>query len=160
MTGLTVLKVVALAALLAGGFLIVGSASSYHRNRQALETWPAADAVVTRSEVNQPGVGRASAKYQADFAFRFTVDGKEQTGKLSASSRTFSREGSEKEADRFPVGSRHRIRYNPQKPSEIILDADPSSYFYTAAVPFLVGLVMALLGALVFGATLFKARAQ
>ncbi len=160
MTGLTVLKVVALAALLAGGFLVIGSASSYHRNRKALETWPAADAVVTRSQVTQPGVGRASARYQADFAFHFTVDGQEHAGKLSASSRTFSRAGSEKEANRFPVGSRHRIRYNPAKPSEIILDVDSSAYFYTAVAPFLLGLVMALLGAVVFAATLFKARGQ
>jgi len=160
MTGLNILKVVAFAALLAGAFLMLGSASSYYRNCKALKTWPAADAVVIRSEVNQPGVGRASAKYQADFAFRFTVDGKEHTGKLSAPSRTFSRESSEKETDRFPVGSHHRIRYNPAKPSEIILDADPDAYCYTALVPFLVGLVMAVLGLVVFGATLVKARAQ
>lgn len=160
MTGLNILKVIAFAALLAGAFLMIGSASSYYRNRKALENWPAADAVVIRSEVNQPGVGQASAKYQTDFAFRFTLDGKEHTGKLSAPSRTFSREGFEKEADRFPVGSHHRIHYNPAKPSEIILDADPDAYYYAALVPFVVGLVMAVLGAVVFGATLVKAKAQ
>ncbi|MGH9603233.1 MAG: DUF3592 domain-containing protein [Terriglobales bacterium] len=160
MMGRTVLKVIALAALLGGGFLMIGSASSYHRNRKALETWPLADAIVARSEVKQPGVGRASAKYQAEFEFRFTVEGKEHTGTLTAASRTFSREGSAKEASRFLVGSRHRIRYNPAKPSEIILDVDPSAYFHTAVVPFLVGVVMAFIGAIVLGATLFKARAQ
>ncbi|MGH9533108.1 MAG: DUF3592 domain-containing protein [Terriglobales bacterium] len=158
--GRTVLKVIALAALLGGGFLIIGSVSSYHRNRKALETWPVADAIVARSEVKQPGVGRASAKYQAEFEFRFTVEGQEHTGTLTASSRTFSRAESAKETSRFPAGSRHRIRYNPAKPSEILLDVDPSAYFHTAVVPFLVGAVMALLGAVVFGATLFKARAQ
>jgi len=160
LSGRTLLRIIALAALLAGAFLMIGSVSSFHRNRKALETWPAADAVVTRSEVKQPGVGRASAKYQAEFDFRFTVDGREHTGSLTAASRTFSREESEKEARRFPVGSRHRIRYNPAKPSEIILDVDLGAYFHTAVVPFLLGAVMALLGAIVLGATLFKARAQ
>lgn len=160
MSGRTLLRIIALAALLAGAFLMIGSASSYYRNRKALETWPAADAIVTRSEVKQPGVGRASAKYQAEFDFRFAVDGKDHTGLLTAASRTFSREESEKEARRFPVGSRHRIRYNPARPSEIILDADSSAYSYTAIVPFLVGFVMALLAAVVLGATLFKAKAQ
>jgi hypothetical protein len=160
MTGLNILKVVAVAALLGGGFLIVGSLSSYYRAAAALESWPAADAVVTRSQVNQPGVGRASAKYQADFVFTFTVEGKEHTATLSASSRTFSREGSQKEADRFPLGSRHRIRYNPADPREIILDASSSAYFQTAIVPLGIGLVMAVIGVAVYTATLFKAKAQ
>ncbi|MGH9554956.1 MAG: DUF3592 domain-containing protein [Terriglobales bacterium] len=160
MSGLTVLKVVALAALLGGGFLMIGAASSYLRNRKAFETWPAVEAVVTRSEVVRRGVMRASPKYQAEFDFRFTVVDKEHTGTLLAPSRTFSREESEKEAKRFPVGSRHRIRYNPAKPSEIILDANPSDYFVTAMVPFTVGVVMAAIGGVILGLTLLKARGR
>jgi hypothetical protein len=160
MTGRTLLKVGALAALLGGGFLMVGAGSSYLRNRKALTDWPAADAVVTRSVVVRRGVGRASPKYLAEFDSRFTVNGQEYTGSLPASSRTFSREDSEKETKRFPLGSRHRIRYNPAKPTESVLDADPSDYFLTALVPFLVGMVMAAIGAIVLGARLLKVRRQ
>jgi len=132
--------------------------TEFSNEGEALETWPAAEAVVTRSEV----VRRSprGPHWMAEFDFRFTVNGQEYTGSLPASSRTFSREDSEKETKRFPLGSRHRIRYNPAKPTEIILNADPSDYFLTALVPFLVRMVMAAIGAIVLGATLFKARGQ
>ncbi len=158
MTGLTLLKVVALTSLLGGGFLMVAAGAGYLQNRKALTDWPAADAVVTRSEVVRRGP--RTPHWMAEFDFRFSVNGKEYTGSLPASSRTFSREDSEKETKRFPLGSRHRIRYNPARPAEIILDAHPSDYFLTALVPFVLGLIMTGLGAVLLGLALFRARGQ
>jgi hypothetical protein len=112
----------------------------FWRQYQVLQTWPETKAQVLRSEVvTQPAPPREQL-YAAKLQVLYTVDGGPITAELiSFQSQSYLQTA--ERAARFPVGSRHPIRYDPRAPTQARIGAGWNLRF------FLVPLVMLGMGA-------------
>ncbi|MDB6034040.1 MAG: hypothetical protein JWM16_4378 [Verrucomicrobiales bacterium] len=122
--------------------------------------WPAVPATVVSSAVKATErVGekkRVYTTYSADIAFHFTVDGKEFTSNLAMVDqppKTFATDA-QALVQRYPAGSTTMAHYNPQNPSEAVLETGVAKSTYVA---FVFGLVLAALGVGLFGYRMLSA---
>jgi uncharacterized protein DUF3592 len=125
------------------GFLafVLGIYSGYptfHEKR----TWPAVDAEVIQREIisrtSRSFLGRnvSGTVYSAAFIFRYQVNGRECIAQKDVGYRSSSESEMAKWVSRFPAGSHHTIRYDPENPLRISLAAgfDSISFAPTLAL--------------------------
>lgn len=97
-----------------------------------LVSWPAVQAEVTSNQVlYQDG------SYQPEAEFRYTVRGATLVSKAVLGRGTSGYPQAKRRADQYSPGSRHAIRYDPRRPSEIVADAGYTPAFFRD--PLLVG---------------------
>ena len=135
-------------------FLIIGVSLvliNFFARKKAQESigWPATNGEIThagvRRESSVDADGDTSYSYYPDVQYRFRAAGQEFVGdKITFGMRTgYGRSSKAQEiANRYPVGSRVQVYYNPQKPSEAVLDRSAKN----SVVLLIVGGVMVLLG--------------
>ncbi len=122
------------------GFLGI-SAPLYWSQYKILRTWPAVEAEVISSRVlvlqSQSG-----PLHDIEVHFAFSVDGRPYVGVIHSNHLSTSRARKEKQAAGFPVGSRHRLRYNPADPSDVRAQVGYNVHFF--AVPIFISGVGAI----------------
>ncbi len=113
------------------GFLGI-SMPLYWNQYEILRDWPAVDAEVTRSSllVLQSHSGPL---HDIEVHFAYAVDGRPYVGVIHSNHLSTSRARKENQAAAFPVGSHHRIRYNPAEPSDVRAQVGYNVHFF--AVP-------------------------
>ena len=122
--------------------------------------WPATSGEVIHSGVRRESSvdtdGDTSYSYYPDIQYRFQVGGQVYTGdKISFGMRTgYGRSSKAQEkANQYPAGTRVHVYYNPQKPTEAVLDraAKNSTVVLVVGGVFLLMGLCAGCGALFFG---------
>jgi Protein of unknown function (DUF3592) len=127
----------------------------YLKQRTVLKTWPTTDATVEDSSI-APVAGRRGTNYMARFLLQYRVGDQIRTGLVASGYADRSRAHAQQWLDKFPVGSKITIAYNPLDPAMVRMNPGYNRYFF--AVPLFiteVGLIFAAV-ALVL---LFIARA-
>ncbi len=99
---------------------------------RVLRSWPVRQAVVTRSAVAATPSGRHDQLYSAQVQIAYVVDGQAVTTELT-SFQSGNYEETVRRAAEFPVGSRRAIRYDPNQPRQVRIDAGWNRRFF--AVP-------------------------
>jgi len=108
---------------------------------QVLRSWPETNAQVLRSEVVLGTPEGHENLYRAQLQVLYTVEGKPVTAELiSFESRNY--EATRTRVEQFPVGSWHRLRYNPANLSQARLGAGWNRNYF--ALPLIIA-SMALL---------------
>src|SRR4051812_24644963 len=100
--------------------------------------WPAVPATIDSSEVKATErVGekkRVYTTYSADIAFHFTVSGKEFTSNMAMIDqppKTFAADA-QALVQKYPAGSTAMAHYNPQNPTEAVLETSVATSTYVA----------------------------
>lgn len=93
--------------------------------------WPETSAWVSKSEKTQRREVNGQISYYYDFEYRYQVAGKEyKSSTYAANQLSLSpREG----VERFEAGEQLRIFYNPQEPSEAIVEKNHLLFLFTLA---------------------------
>jgi hypothetical protein len=136
------------AALVLAGFFIILAVlcvlqylKAKRTARSALE-WPAADAIITKSDRAYWTVGNSgTAQFDTDITYAYDVQGQRYESSritLAATEKTLA--NAEAKAARYPLGSEHKVRYNPDKPSQSLLELTPAGNGWL----YLAGLFLAL----------------
>jgi Protein of unknown function (DUF3592) len=139
-----VLQFIGVANLVVGILFALVSTPFFWKQVQVLGSWPVTEAQVLRSEVASQPAPDHQQLYSAKLLLLYTVDGKPITAELTSfQSRNY--EETAKRAGEFPVGSRHRIRYDWRNPAQARIGAGWNRRFF--AVP----LIMLGMGAIFAG---------
>jgi hypothetical protein len=94
-----------------------------------LRSWPVRQAVVVHSAVVSEPSGRHDQVYAAHIEIAYVVDGKAITTELTSfQSNNYAQ--TVRRAEEFPVGSRHAIRYDPNDPKLVRIDANWNAKFF------------------------------
>lgn len=116
---------IGLAAVIA---LLFGMAAfSKARNKAALG-WPSVEGEIVHSEATSKwstdSRGKAEMRHKADIRFRYTVDGKTYDGARVAFYGAIIDTAAKARAvcDRYPVGARPLVYYNPKTPADSVLE--------------------------------------
>ena len=136
------------------GFLGI-SLPLYWSQHKILRNWPAADAEVTSSRVLVLQ-GQGGPLHDFEVHFAFSVDGRPCAGVTHSNHLSTSRARKEEQAGEFPVGSHHRIRYNPADPADVRAQVGYNVHFF--AVPIFisgVGAIFLVIGLVIW---LFSCR--
>ena len=117
---------------------------------RASETWPTAMGKVSRSEVivEEDKDGEGSTWYNPVVAYSFNVAGATVQGSRIrfANMRRGSRKKAEEILARYPAGETVTVRYNPEKPSEAVLESQKPGPLYLVMA--LAGLIFVAVGLL------------
>ncbi len=154
----TFLKFLA-AACLVFAIVIFGYATPlFVQQNRMLRTWPAAEAQVVSSRVVEHA-STAGPLYATELQFQFQVNGRTTTGEFVFPHESTSRERKQKQIERYPVGSRHRILYNPGDSTDIRIDPGYNVEFFVIPV-FLagVGVIFLVLAAALWGVAVWRDR--
>jgi Protein of unknown function (DUF3592) len=115
---------------------------------KAAESWPTATGRVVSSEIveeeSTDREGGTSTWYNPVVTYAYSVGGRELTGRRLrfGNYRSSNRKKAEAALAHYPVGSEPAVRYNPQDPSECVLETSKPGPIY---------LVMAVFGFLFVG---------
>jgi len=106
-------------------------------------SWPTAEGVITKSEKGSERVSIGSSEYHdfPDIKYSFKVQGEEYTG-FMISSRDFN-EPIEKTLEKYPVGKKVIVHYNPKDPSVAYLETGASFQSY---IGFFIGIIFLITG--------------
>lgn len=129
--------IVGLIMLSVGGFLA-------WKQVTILKAWPQADATVAESNVTNY-VSEGTVMYTAEISFRYNVAGREYVSPAPSDFSSSNRREITRKAEAHPVGSRHRIKYNPEDPEDIRFGAGYTLGFFFLPLIF-VGLGSILAG--------------
>ena len=137
-----------MALLLYGGVsMMIGSVRQLLASFEAM-SWPTASGKVTRSEVEthsqsvrrrgSDGVRRSSVEeyYTADIEYEFTLDGVKHTGNQLTTvqgGNLATRPSVEKSLEKYPVGQTVVVSYNPDDPSQSVLEPGSWGGFFALA---------------------------
>ncbi len=146
-----VLRVIAVAFFIFFlGFLGL-SAPMYWTQYKILRDWPSVDARVVSSIVIAVPTQGGGDLHDIEVRFAYVVDGRPYVGVIHSNHLSTNRARKEKQAEQFPVGSRHPIRYNPADPTDIRAQVGYNVHFF--AVPIFVsgaGAIFLVLGLLIW----------
>lgn len=149
-----VLPVIAIANLVVCVGFLLFSIPFYWKQVRILSTWPEADAQVIRAQVvpahGEEAEGNGQKYFDSDVQLLFTVKGKPHIAEV-LSHRSPSIGKVRYETNKFPVGSHHKIRYNPDNLSDVRVNAGVNRRFFFA--PMLItgfGLIFAGFAAVFF----------
>jgi hypothetical protein len=116
----------------------------------AAHAWPKASGQVTVSTVKELSTtwadGESTSEYYADIRYTYQVNGQIQTGKdvaVGGQSPSLVIGPCNALAARYPVGKAVSVYYNPQNPSEAVLEKHSSG----ATTSLVIGIIMFLLAA-------------
>ncbi len=150
----SLLKVIAAGNLIVFTIFLAFAVPPFWRQWHILRTWPAAEATVVRSGVLELPTASGSSLYDIYVEFAYSVDGRSHRGAVNSNHQSINRERKEKQAARFPEGSRHSIRYNPAEPTDIRAQVGYNKTFF--AVPIFIsgaGAIFGLAGAVLLWAS-------
>jgi len=102
-------------------FLAVGGWLG-HRQYTIMKSWPTVEALVTKSRITYYH-HRGHRVYETEIEFRYTVNGKTFDTPSDPGYSTSSYDTMKGFADSFARGTRHMIRYNPDDPSDVRMNA-------------------------------------
>ena len=131
------LRVIAAANFIFAALFLVFSLPFFWRQWQVLRGWPETDAQVLRSEVVAQPTGRENV-YRAKLQVLYTVESQPVTSDLTSFENS-NYEATLRQTERFPVGSHHRVRYNPAHPEQARFGAGWNRTYF--ALPLIVGAV-------------------
>ena len=143
----------ALFALVGIGAMLYGLYLSIRENQ--VTKWPVAVGVVESLKENSFLSGNKrthnrTKSYFADITFRFQVNGKTfQSGKFSRGNRVFSDYDEFKGTivDKYAVGTKIEVHYNPRNPLDCVVDSSEvsySGYYFFGFVAFVLGIAFCL----------------
>lgn len=141
--------------LLLGVLWVAGFGYAHFRavaKAKAAETWPSTGGTVVSSEVveeeSSDRDGNTSTWYNPVVTYSYSADARTITGRRLrfGNYRSATRKKAEAALAPYPKGSVVRVRYNPEKPDECVLETTKPGPIY---------LVMALFGFLFIGFALF-----
>jgi len=120
-----------------GIFLLVGLGLTYWgwnilQDARASAAWPAADGVVTRSEVTRSTDSDGGDSYSPEITYTYTVNNEQlanKTIKFGENSYS-SRKKAEGIANSYPVGKNVTVYYDPQQPEKSVLEPGVSAGSY------------------------------
>ena len=126
------LYVVSAAFLIFAGVAAVMALPFFWSQYRVVSAWPEVEAQVVRSGVVQLAVA-AGNYYAWDSQFLFTRDGRQRFASAGPHN---SRDYQEvrRIGDEYPVGSYHRVRFNPANPEEIRLHAGWNRRFFSISI--------------------------
>ncbi len=144
----------------------VGLIFLHRRNKRKTEeslSWPETIGTVSESTIKQGSNvlgssdedGESSPVFTAEISYSYQVGGAEYASKRVAfgGSRSYSkRESAEKEAVRYPEGTRLPVYYDPKNPKEAVLDrtVKGSNMVFVMGIMFIIiGLITLVVGVLV-----------
>lgn len=146
-----VLRVIAVAFFIFFlGFLGL-SAPMYWGQYKILRDWPAVEGTVVSSIVIAVPTAGAGGLHDIEVRFSYLVNGRRYMGIIHSNHLSANRARKEKQAEQFPAGSRHALRYNPQDPRDIRAQVGYNVHFF--AVPVFVsgvGAIFLVLGLLIW----------
>ena len=157
MTGQTrgVLQFLGVACLIVAGLFFIVSIPFFWGQIRVVRSWPVRQAQVIRNQVVAEPAAKHQQLYAAKLQIVYVVDGQPVIAELTSfESRNY--EDVARRAAKFPVGSRHAIRYDPQNPTDARIGASWNRRFF--AVPLITlacGLVFAAIAAGFFLAARF-----
>jgi len=122
------LRVIAAASFIFAGIFLIFSLPFFWHQVQVLRNWPETEAQVLRSEVVALPSGHDNY-YRAQLHVLYTVAGNPVTAALT-SFESSNHEATLQRAEQFPVGSRHRLRYDPANPTQARLGAGWNRNFF------------------------------
>lgn len=107
------------------GFVFLALLSTGVWQGKASVEWPTAEGEIIESYVNEEyDEGRV---YRPKVRYRFEVNDQEYTSDLiTFKAYWLVRKTAEKMVDRYPVGSRVQVHYNPRRPKQAVLEAGAS----------------------------------
>jgi len=135
-----------------GGGLLFYARNVARKAQQSL-SWPATEGVISHAAVlfrtRDSAQANNAADYRADIAYRFKVKGRDYTSSQItlmdySSSSSANAEGI---VTRYPDGSTVKVFYNPQDPSESVLEPGPTRGILILQ---LIGGLFAVAGAFIF----------
>lgn len=132
------------AALIVGSWLLYTNISApMAEEAKASKSWPNVPGQITRSDVNQ---SRDDGKtmYATDISYDFTVGNKSYTGTrislTSGNTKTSSLKGIKKDLQKYPVGAKVTVYYDPELPNNAVLQTGADTFTYIIKyAPFLLG---------------------
>lgn len=127
------LKFLAVASLLFAIVMFGYAVPLYIQQNRILHTWPPVDAVVVSSRILEHPTPSGSL-YATELQFSFAVNGNPITGAFVFPHESTSRERKQKQTDQYPVGSHHRILFNPGDPSEVRINPGYNVDFFVIPV--------------------------
>ena len=134
------LRVIAVANFIFATVFLIFSLPFFWHQVQVLRTWPETDAQVLRSEVvSGPPAGHDNV-YRAKLQVLYTVAGQPITAEMTSFEST-NYEATLRRTQEFPVGSRHRVRYDAANPAQARLGAGWNRTFF--ALPLIVAAMAA-----------------
>jgi hypothetical protein len=145
----TLLRVIATAFFVFFFGFVLMSAPLFWTQYKILRGWPAAQAQVLSSQVISSPTTGGGELYDIEVEFAYIVNGQPHTSAIRSNHESTNRSRKEKQAEQFPLGSRHSIRYNPVEPRDIRAQVGWNVHFF--AVPIFVvgvGAIFALIGAI------------
>ena len=122
-------SVFAIASFLFGVASVALAVPFFWKQYQVVRNWPAATAVVRKSEVVQITQG-GEKLWATRFEMTFEADGKIVLATVNGYRQAFEKDRAERAAERFPEGAQRVVRYDPHNPSEIRLDTDEPRRYY------------------------------
>jgi len=133
---------------LVGVGVMVGGCYFVQKQMLILRTWPIIEAEVVASEItSHRSSDDDSTTYGVLLTFHFNLHGQEYTASRDRGYTSSSYSSMEKMAARFAPGTRHAIRYNPQRPVDIRFNAGYTLEFFAIPLFLLVfGLIFLLVG--------------
>jgi hypothetical protein len=123
------ISVFAIACFLFGVASIALAIPFYWKQSSVIRNWQGANAIVRSSEVVQITQG-GQKLWATRFEMTFEADGKIVVATVNGYRQAALRDRVEQAAQRYPAGSSHLVRYNPQNPSDIRLDTDQPRRYY------------------------------
>jgi hypothetical protein len=157
-TGLVIVVFFAGVFALLGAVFTILAVRSRQKARAAL-AWPTVRGEVQSSQVREHSSydsddNSTSTSYEPVVQYTYAIMGQPfESGKIAYGATSFGRKQAEQVAARYPAGSTVQVRYNPEKPSEAVLEtrATGMNVFLIVGVAFLVIAALAVcISAIVF----------
>jgi hypothetical protein len=127
------LRFLAAAALLFAIVIFVYATPFFFQQNRILRTWPSVDATVVSSRIVEHPTTSGSL-YATELQFSYAVNGRAVTGAFVFPHESTSRERKEKQVSRYPVGSQHRIKFNPSDATDIRINPGYNVDFFVIPV--------------------------
>lgn len=112
-----------IALIIGAPFLVMPTIKKFNQARQS-SSWPQTEAKITKSEVVRES-RRGKPSWNPKISYHFTVEGREYTSS-QVSWRGFATPipaHAEEVAEKYPVGSVHKVFYSPDDPSQCVLES-------------------------------------
>ena len=129
------LRVIAVANFIFATVFLIFSLPFFWHQVRVLQTWPETDAQVLQSEVVAGPPAGHDNLYRAKLQVLYTVAGQPITAEMTSFEST-NYEATLRRTEQFPVGSRHRVRYDTANPAQARLGAGWNRTFF--ALPLIV----------------------
>lgn len=129
------------------GLIFVVVSVVMRRKAQAAQSWPVAPGQILFSTVethtSTDSDGDTSTHYEPRVEYSYAVMGSPMKGnRISYGAMGSDYKSAQKTADQYPVGSAVSVHYNPEKPSESVLETTARG----GTVFLIVGIVIAVIG--------------